>query len=101
MDEALEEMLAYPHAPAPRAIERSIDAYVEHDARAGLGRIAVPTLVLAGQYDLGAPPRVVKRLADQIPGARYEVLAGAGHQQFQEDPALWNATVDAFWKSAG
>jgi pimeloyl-ACP methyl ester carboxylesterase len=99
VDEAIEEALAYPHAPAPGAIERSIEAYKDHDARAGLPSIRVPALVLAGQYDMGATPRIVRRLADQIQDARYEVLPGAGHQQFQEDPELWNGKVDAFLRS--
>ena len=99
VDEVIEEMLAYPYEPAPDAIARSIDAYAAHDARAGLPGIRVPALVLAGEYDMGATPRIVKRLADQIPGARYQVLPGAGHQQFQEDPELWNRLVDEFWRS--
>jgi pimeloyl-ACP methyl ester carboxylesterase len=96
LDEALESMTE----PAPDAIERSLDAYQAHDARGDLPHVGVPALVLAGECDLICPPWVCRRVADLIPGARYEVLPGAGHQQFQEDPEDWNARVDAFWKDA-
>ena len=99
VDAAIEEALEYPHAPAPDAIERSLDAYQAHDARDGLPHVSVPTLVLAGENDLACPPRVCKRIADLIPGAEYEVQPGAGHQQFQEDPEMWNSRVEAFWQS--
>jgi pimeloyl-ACP methyl ester carboxylesterase len=99
VDAAIDEVLASGAELSVEAVERSLDAYQAHDARAGLPHIGVPVLVLAGECDLGAPPRVCKRLADQIPGAVFEVLPGAGHQQFQEDPDLWNARVDAFWRS--
>jgi pimeloyl-ACP methyl ester carboxylesterase len=100
VDEAVEEVLASGAEISVDAVERSLDAYQAHDARQGLPHVSAPALVLAGECDLGAPPRVCKRVADLIPGAEYEVLPGAGHQQFQEDPDLWNGRVDAFWKSA-
>ena len=99
VDAVIEEALAYPYVPAQDAIERSLDAYQAHDARDGLPHVGVPTLVLAGEDDIGCPPRVCKRIVDLIPGSQSEVLAGAGHQQFQEDPVLWNGRVDAFWQS--
>jgi pimeloyl-ACP methyl ester carboxylesterase len=99
VDAVIDEILESGWTPDVDAIVRSIDAYSGHDSRAGLPHIDVPALVLAGEYDMGAPPRLCKRVADLIPGARYEVLPGAGHQQFQEEPELWNGKVDAFWKS--
>jgi pimeloyl-ACP methyl ester carboxylesterase len=100
VDAVIDEALASMAEPAPDAIERSLDAYRAHDARDGLPNVGVPALVLAGECDLICPPHVCKRVADLIPGARYEVLPGAGHQQFQEDPEDWNARVDAFWRAA-
>ncbi|MGW1493075.1 alpha/beta fold hydrolase [Streptomyces sp. NPDC002402] len=37
-------------------------------------------------------------MADAIPGASFEVMAGEAHQPFQESPDVFNARVDAFWR---
>jgi poly(3-hydroxyalkanoate) depolymerase len=44
-----------------------------------LGRIATPTLVLAGDRDPIVPPRNARILARRIPTARLELVPGAGH----------------------
>lgn len=42
-------------------------------------RIQSPTLVAPGAHDFLWPPAIGRQVADLIPGARYEVLADAGH----------------------
>lgn len=49
------------------------------------GRIAAPTLVLWTSHDPTATPEEGKRIADLIPGARYEVMNGCGHWPQFED----------------
>ena len=44
-----------------------------------LGRIAAPTLVLAGDHDPIVPPSNARILARRIPDARLELVPGAGH----------------------
>jgi pimeloyl-ACP methyl ester carboxylesterase len=44
-----------------------------------LGRIRVPTLVLWGASDGVVPPAYGRAYAGGIPGARFELVAGAGH----------------------
>ena len=44
-----------------------------------LGRIAAPTLVLAGDHDPIVPPRNARILTRRIPDARLELVPGAGH----------------------
>ncbi|MBI2893766.1 MAG: alpha/beta hydrolase [Deltaproteobacteria bacterium] len=51
-----------------------------------LPRIDAPTLVVWGEHDRLVPLRLGERLARQIPGARLEVLAGAGHAVNEERP---------------
>lgn len=52
-----------------------------------LGRIAVPTVVVAGEHDPLAPPARVKRdVADRIAGAVFVTLRGAGHNLPVEAP---------------
>ena len=44
-----------------------------------LREIRVPTTIVSGTADTVVPPRASRLLAEQIPGARLELLEGAGH----------------------
>lgn len=52
--------------------------------------ISSPTLVLWTSHDPTATPEEGKRIADLIPGARYEVMNGCGHWPQFEDAARFN-----------
>jgi pimeloyl-ACP methyl ester carboxylesterase len=55
-------------------------AIMGHDTRERLGELAdIPTLVLHGSADGLVPLAAGRRLAETIPGARCEVIEGAGH----------------------
>ncbi|MGI8493237.1 MAG: alpha/beta fold hydrolase [Acidimicrobiales bacterium] len=56
------------------------------DLTAGLARISVPTTVVVGSRDQLTPRRHSEVLASSIPGARLEVIRGAGHQLPFEAP---------------
>lgn len=58
---------------------RSLESY---DVTERLWRIEAPTLILAGTRDVVVPPARQRALADAIPGARFESVAGAGHIGF-------------------
>ena len=66
------------------------------DQRAALGRIAVPTLVLAGSQDQSAPADGMARMMGKIPDARFVVIEGAGHLAYVEQPDRFNEVLDAF-----
>jgi 3-oxoadipate enol-lactonase len=66
------------------------------DATPALGRIAVPTLVIVGAEDVLTPPDQARFLAAAIPGARLEVLDGAGHLANLERPEAFNAILERF-----
>lgn len=70
----------------PGTYRRALEALVTFDRSADLARIRVPTLVLAGEFDRTAPPSVMKRMADAIPGSIYLELKGVGHLQPLEAP---------------
>ncbi|MBP0573196.1 alpha/beta fold hydrolase, partial [Mycobacterium tuberculosis] len=53
-----------------------------------IGRIAAPTLVVAGDQDLATPPDLVAATAARIPGARFVVLPDCGHIPPAEQPGL-------------
>ncbi len=48
--------------------------------------IKVPTLCLVGSDDGATPPDLVKSMADLIPGAHFQIVAGAGHLPCIEQP---------------
>jgi len=69
-----------------RTILAHLCAIGGHDTLARLGDIAVPTLVLHGERDPAVPVANARNLAEAIPGARLEVLEGAGHVVFWQQP---------------
>lgn len=59
-------------------------------------KIAVPTLCIVGDQDGSTPPELVRSLADLIPGARFEIIAGAGHIPCVEQPGALATLIRAF-----
>jgi pimeloyl-ACP methyl ester carboxylesterase len=61
-----------------------------------LGRIDVPTLVLWGESDRVVTPEYGRAYARLIPGARFELIAGAGHHPEIEQPAIFAERIARF-----
>jgi pimeloyl-ACP methyl ester carboxylesterase len=95
----VEEALAYPYPQSPEAFNAQVDAWARHSTAGRLHEISAPTLVLAGGADIMARPPLGRAVADEIPGALFEIMPGEAHQPFQEVPDVWNARVDDFWRS--
>jgi len=90
----LAEMVAgYPgqhwtgHDPHQEAGPRPIDA---------LGELAMPVLVLAGERDVPCFTQMSAVLGREIPGARYHVVARAGHMLNMEQPAQVSRLLAGF-----
>jgi proline iminopeptidase len=66
------------------------------DLRPDLGRIAAPTLIVVGDDDFICDADSAREMADRIPGAQLEVIAGAGHFPWVEQPAAFRAALDEF-----
>jgi pimeloyl-ACP methyl ester carboxylesterase len=64
----------------------------------GLGTIKVPTLVIVGDQDTPflAP---CEYMAKKIPGARLEVIPGAGHSSNLDQPVIFNRVLGDFLAS--
>jgi pimeloyl-ACP methyl ester carboxylesterase len=91
----LEERLAA-NPPDQRAYLRQLDYCAAHDATAGLGALAVPTLVVAGSHDFVTSSIQNEELAQMIPGARYEEFAGASHGLIWEEPDRVGQLLEEF-----
>ena len=85
-------------AVPPATYRAALHALVQFEQRAALPTITVPVLCLAAEHDRTAPPNVMERMAQKIPGARYACLAGAGHLLHYEQPEAFNAELEKFLK---
>ena len=63
---------------------------------AKLGAITVPTLLIGGANDKGAPPEALANAAKAIPGAKHVMIPAAGHISNLENPTDFNAALKAF-----
>jgi pimeloyl-ACP methyl ester carboxylesterase len=69
------------------------------DSTGDLGGIDVPTLVITSTGDTLIPPDATKAMGEQIPGARVEVIDGAGHLSNLEAPAEFNRLLQEHMSS--
>ena len=58
-----------------------------------LGEIRIPTLVLCGTEDHGAPPENTRQMHAMIKGSRFLEIEQAGHISNIEQPMIFNAAV--------
>jgi 3-oxoadipate enol-lactonase len=63
------------------------------DSTPDLAGIEVPTLVVTSTLDTLIPPAVTSPMADQIPGAKLEVIEGVGHLSNMEAPDVFTELV--------
>ena len=83
---------AFDRAFAPDGVGRQFFAVGASGSRAdGLRGVTVPTLVMHGSADTLITPSGGERTAELIPGARFELIEGMGHDY---PPELWDRWVD-------
>ena len=58
--------------------------------------IEVPTMIIGGALDKGAPPEILAEAADAIPNCRHVVIDEAGHISNLENPEAANTALAAF-----
>jgi 3-oxoadipate enol-lactonase len=80
----------------PAAYRIGAEAVWLADQRERVHDIRLPTLVLCGTEDKVTPPALSRELAKLIPGARLEMIEGAGHLGNLETPDAFNTLVGAF-----
>lgn len=81
---------------SPNGYIACCEAIRDMDQRALLGRIAAPTLVIAGDLDQAATPTDGHFLADAIPNARYVELAAAHLSNIEAPQAFNTVALDFF-----
>ena len=63
--------------------------------------LKIPALCIVGDQDGSTPPDLVRSTADLIEGARFEIIAGAGHLPCIEKPAETATLVGQFLNEIG
>ena len=76
---------------------RALEALVTFDRQSKLANISCPTLLIAGEQDRNAPPRMMRRMVDWIPNSTYAELKGIGHLANLEAPDEFDALVLNFF----
>lgn len=80
----------------PEAIVMACRACIKFDVRKRLEKIKIPTLLIAGEYDVLNPPYKSKFILEKVPLARYVKISEAGHMPFLEKPSEFNRIVFDF-----
>jgi 3-oxoadipate enol-lactonase len=83
----------------PAGYAAACAAIREADFAAVARAITVPTLCVVGDQDGSTPPELVAELARSIPGARFEIIANAGHIPCVERPAELVRLIHAFMEN--
>jgi pimeloyl-ACP methyl ester carboxylesterase len=81
--------------PADAAVAQ-VMAAVTFNTEERLPAITAPTLVISGTEDRVVPCRNAELLAAAIPGARLDIIQGAGHLVFIEAAERFNRDVIEF-----
>jgi 3-oxoadipate enol-lactonase len=81
--------------------EQAQSQELEPPARARLGEIETPTLILIGDQDVSSIQAIADYLAADIPGARKVVLPNTAHVPNMEYPEVFNQIVLDFLDSLG
>jgi len=80
----------------PETYRKAVQLLTTFDRRKELAAIRVPTLLVAGSEDKTAPPAVMQKMAQKVPGAEYVLLEGCGHLGPMDRPDEFNAALLAF-----
>ncbi|MDD5240363.1 MAG: pimeloyl-ACP methyl ester esterase BioH [Sulfuricella sp.] len=82
--------------PDAEALRAGLAILLESDLREQAALIETPTLLLHGERDLLTPPGAARWLAERMPAARLEVVAGAAHAPFLSHPEAFTEIVSGF-----
>ena len=83
----------------PQTIESDLAAMRDRaDSTDFLTQLTLPTLVVAGEHDVISSPAESRAMAEQIAGARFVEIAGAGHLTPLEKPAAVAQALGEFFE---
>ena len=93
---ALRHQLFARGEPDPAMLAAALDTLAGADLRGDVARIAIPTLVVAGESDTLARPEAAAWLAQALPSAELLRVPGAGHAPFLSHPEAFRDALLGF-----
>jgi pimeloyl-[acyl-carrier protein] methyl ester esterase len=93
---ALRHQLLARGEPDPAMLCAALGTLASADLRGDVARIAIPTLVVAGERDMLAPPEASAWLAQALPAAELLRLPGAAHAPFLSHPDAFRDALLGF-----
>lgn len=82
--------------PDVAVLRAGLAILLESDLREPAATINTPTLLLHGERDLLAPVAAAHWLAERMPAARLEIVAGAAHAPFLSHPEKFTEIMSGF-----
>ncbi|MEM9287153.1 MAG: alpha/beta fold hydrolase [Pseudomonadota bacterium] len=79
--------------PSLKTQRGRIEAILQHDLKAKLGTISVPTFVICAEDDAITPRPLSEEMAREIPGAALEILPTGGHFAPQAVPDTYTPAI--------
>jgi 3-oxoadipate enol-lactonase len=79
---------------------RIASRWSDPDPLPSLRRLDLPALIISGETDIPSFTTMAEAYAKTLPGARREIIAGAGHLANLERPNAFNALLHEFLQSA-
>ena len=73
-----------------------VHTLITFDRRDNLPNITIPCLVLVGEEDRNAPPKVMQKMSTYIPSATFVQMPLLGHIAHIENPAVFNRVLRDF-----
>jgi pimeloyl-[acyl-carrier protein] methyl ester esterase len=92
----LREILFTRGRPDVQTLRAGLNILLESDLRGRVAAVKTSTLLLHGERDMLTPVGAAHWLAERMPAARLEVLAGAAHAPFLSHPDEFTEIVTGF-----
>ena len=83
----------------PESLSTQLSVMAGADQRDLLPRIAVPTLLIWGEFDARSPLRVARQFEQAIPDTKLVVIPRAGHVSHLDQPEQFNQAVREFCRA--
>lgn len=102
--ERAEELAGWRHMLTRTPVDGYIGccaAIAHSDLRDSTAALRLPVIAVAGSEDGSTPPDLVRETAECIPGARFEIIRGAGHIPCVEAPEALARLIAGFLKENG
>ncbi len=84
-----QRFLRNPHPQSKEAYAMQVQALLNYDLGFRVSKIQTPTLLLAAEEDLIAPPESMKKLHSEIPNSEFKLITQAGHCVIYEKPEIF------------